>query len=142
MPIDGDGGVVFGSSDPTATLTLAAIDAVGDCQATLRHGTHLSARRKVNDVNAGFVPMYLSRFLAGLDADWRGWHGARTWHSMSNELTLQCTHNGIGRVTCLVTLRGMYGVHDWDASATIALDPGALADLAREATQWESAWRE
>jgi hypothetical protein len=142
VPIDGDGGLVLASSDPTASLTLAAIDAVGDCHATLRHGTHLLARRKVVDVNAGFMPMYLSSFLAGLDTDWRGWEGVRRWHSMSHEVALDCTHDGVGRVTCLVSLRGMYGRHDWDASATIALDPGALGDLARDAAEWESAWRE
>jgi hypothetical protein len=119
-------------------LTLTAIDRLGDCEAILHDGASLRARHEVLDVNAGWAPVGLSRFLSDLDEDWRGWKGGRVWESIGRELKLTCAHDGIGHVSVVARLRA----RGWVAAITITLDVGGLGDLARDAASWESASRE
>ncbi|CAL9333896.1 hypothetical protein SUDANB21_00137 [Streptomyces sp. enrichment culture] len=40
----------------------------------------------------------LDTFLASLAGDFRGWQGARTWHSLCDDLTLSAEHHSGGHV--------------------------------------------
>ncbi|AVI00283.1 hypothetical protein C5L38_35105 (plasmid) [Streptomyces sp. WAC00288] len=48
----------------------------------------------------------LDSFLSGLAEDFRGWEGARTWHSLEYDLTLSAEHRSGGHVHLT------WGIHD------------------------------
>lgn len=48
----------------------------------------------------------LDTFLASLAEDFRGWEGARTWHSLCYDLTLSAEHRPGGHV------HPAWGIHD------------------------------
>ncbi|WP_326804861.1 DUF6228 family protein [Streptomyces sp. NBC_01788] len=54
----------------------------------------------------------LDTFLASLAEDFRGWEGARTWHSLSYDLTLSAEHRSGGHVELT------WGIHDRAPSET------------------------
>ncbi|RSD13230.1 DUF6228 family protein [Amycolatopsis eburnea] len=61
----------------------------------------------------------LDTFAAGLDRDFRGWTGTRTWTSFRSDLELSAAHTG--RVVELVwTLRR----HGWECTVRTPVTPG------------------
>nr|WP_239070663.1 DUF6228 family protein [Amycolatopsis sp. SID8362] len=61
----------------------------------------------------------LDTFAAGLDRDFRGWPGTRTWTSFRGDLELRATHTG--HVVELVwTLRR----HEWECTVRTPVTPG------------------
>ena len=75
----------------------------------------------------------LSRFVAELARDWRGWHGARRWAPIDGDFTLMCHHDRIGHVVVEVEL-GLRPPREWKqdgwvVAATVLIDPGQLQVL-------------
>jgi Family of unknown function (DUF6228) len=132
VPIDEDGWLVLPSSDNQGSLRLSPLEPHGRCVAEMERAGKLQARHHLWDMHAG-----LARFLGELAEDWRGWDGIRTWAPDEPGLKVRCAHDGLGHVTCVVTLTSPY--EHWSAIVRVMLDAGALEDLARDARRWESA---
>jgi Family of unknown function (DUF6228) len=88
----------------------------------------------------GRTPQTLRDFLAGLDQDWRGWPGTRTWTAMENEMTLEAAHDGTGHVQIAVTLRQAQRAHApdaWSARIVLTLEAGEqLREIASTADRF------
>lgn len=84
----------------------------------------------------------LRDFLVGLEKDWRGWAGTRSWTSLERELTVEASHDGRGHVLIAVTLRRAERTYDpdaWSARVVITLEAGE--ELRRLATAAEHVLR-
>ena len=75
-------------------------------------------------------------YLANLDRSWQGWAGVKSWTSVSDNLTLNARHDGIGRIFITAAFRSP-GLADgegsegaWTASAVVVTEPSALGHLA------------
>ena len=83
----------------------------------------------------------LDSFFADLAAQWRGWSGEHRWSSLEGDVSIDASHDGLGTVSLVVTIRGEHllrmrqpAVPDWEATVVLEVDAGALDQLAREAT--------
>lgn len=75
----------------------------------------------------------MADFFQGLADSWRGWTGTQEWSSINHDLEFSCTHDGIGEVTVIATLRPYPPLDRWKASITFALDgASALERLASD----------
>ncbi|KOX13886.1 hypothetical protein ADL05_18040 [Nocardiopsis sp. NRRL B-16309] len=66
-------------------------------------------------------------FLVGLEKDWRGWPGVRSWTSMEEEMTVEARHDGRAHVSLAVTLRraDLHHTHDaWSAQVILTVEAG------------------
>ena len=73
----------------------------------------------------------LPNFLRGLEADWRGWQGERTWRSTEPGLDIVARHDG-GHIWMLWTAVDGPMKH-WTASVEVMIDPGEqLSALVRD----------
>jgi hypothetical protein len=75
----------------------------------------------------------LDSFLSSLAEDFRGWEGARTWHSLEHDLTISAEHHSGGHVHLT------WGIHDrppfeeWHFEATTVHAAGEdMRNLAAE----------
>ena len=79
------------------------------------------------------TPHDLHRFLSNLVANWRGWDGARTWHTLDDDLRIEATHQG-RLVELLFIVRCDDRPGAWEARLPILVTPGeslnSLADSA------------
>jgi Family of unknown function (DUF6228) len=76
----------------------------------------------------------LADFFAGLNDEWRGWKGEKTWEAQG--LLLTATHDGMGHVRIVATLddASRTGREDaWAASLRLFVDAGQLDVIARSA---------
>jgi hypothetical protein len=76
--------------------------------------------------------------LDGLDSlfvtmadQWRGWAGEKSWGSLEGELSLSCTHDGLGHVKMAVELRRDVLDESWTARAVFVVWAGSLEQVAR-----------
>jgi hypothetical protein len=73
----------------------------------------------------------LDAFLARLAADWRGWHGTRTWRSFRHDLRIEATHRG-ARVELMFIIRRDFELDAWEVRFPLLIAPGeSLSRLAR-----------
>jgi len=77
-----------------------------------------------------WMPQSLADFLAGLDEDWRGWPGERSWGT--EELTLTARHEKENTVVIQVVLEDGAPPR-WSCRAELELDPGVFRQLAADA---------
>jgi Family of unknown function (DUF6228) len=140
LPIGDDGALVLESRDGNTFLALSAIDSENNCVATLDRAGKLHVTHRITSVDVPWAPASLPAFLAALHADWRGWPGSREWRSIEGDITLSCTHDGLGHIAARVTIESIY--REWMAVDTLILEAGALGELARDSTQWHAAVRE
>jgi Family of unknown function (DUF6228) len=136
VSIGDDGAFVLESREGDVMLTLSAIDSQNDCVATLDRPGKLHVTHRIASVNVGWAPAGLSTFLAAMDADFEGWPGSREWRSIEGDITLSCTHDGLGHITARVTLEPIDGA--WMAVDTLILEAGAVGELARDAARWDA----
>jgi hypothetical protein len=98
----------------------------------------LTARAIIPDYYSDVVD--LSKFLAEIDRDWRGWSGVKTAGNADFGLGLQAEHDGRGHVTMEVVVSDPYGLgRSWSARALLRLDIGSFGRLARDGAAWTSA---
>ena len=76
----------------------------------------------------------LARYFRSLAEDWRGFHGQREFTALEGQLWMHSVHDGVGTVTCMVTL-GRPEPPTWTLSAELLL--GAGAHLERIASELE-----
>jgi hypothetical protein len=81
-------------------------------------------------------PEALARFFTDLATGWRGWDGEKQWAGGSGETRLAATHDGIGNVELVVTMRAHWNGQppfpdEWAAVSVVPLEPGALDEIAR-----------
>lgn len=81
---------------------------------------------------AGWEPQPLALFLQGVDDNWRGWDGERTWQSEEAELRLAARHDKTNTVHMTVSLEDGAPPR-WRCQAELELDPGVFRQLARDA---------
>lgn len=95
-------------------------------------GPGLTARHRVYAYrpHGGF-----DRMFEEMAAAWRGWEGEKVWRSLESELSLVCTHDGLGHVTIMVRLQMDLGA-EWSAEGTLVLEAGQLDALARAAAEF------
>ncbi|RZB16409.1 hypothetical protein StrepF001_27395 [Streptomyces sp. F001] len=60
----------------------------------------------------------LDTFLASLAEDFRGWEGARTWHSLCYDLTLSAEHHPGGHVRLTWGIRDRAPSEEWQFETT------------------------
>lgn len=65
--------------------------------------------------------------LAEVARRWRGWDGALEYHSVEGHLSLACTHDGLGTITCAVTLAQLWPP-TWSLEAELSIGAGAHAE--------------
>jgi hypothetical protein len=79
----------------------------------------------------------LGGFFDDLAAQWRGWTGDKTWAALEGDVSIVASHDGLGTVSLLVSLRDEPALRpeqpEWQASPVLAVDAGGLGRLAREA---------
>lgn len=80
-------------------------------------------------------PQALAGFFGDLANSWRGWNGTKEWAGGSGETHLAATHDGIGHVILVVTMRAHWKGRppfpdEWAATGVLALEPGALGEIA------------
>jgi Family of unknown function (DUF6228) len=76
--------------------------------------------------------------LDGLDSlfvtmadQWRGWADEKSWGSLEGELSLSCTHDGLGHVKMAVELQRDVLHDSWRARAVFVVWAGSLERIAR-----------
>jgi hypothetical protein len=81
--------------------------------------------------------------LDGLDSlfvtmadQWRGWAGEKSWNSLEGELSLSCTHDGLGHVKVAVELRPDLLDESWTARAVLVVWAGSLGQIARSVSEF------
>lgn len=81
----------------------------------------------------------LEGFFAMLASRWQGFDGEERYESLEGNLVLCCTHNGVGRVTCDLTI-GQPWPPQWHLRATLELEAGAqMQHVADELTEFFAA---
>lgn len=71
----------------------------------------------------------MADLLAETAQQWQGWTGSKEWRSLEGELAFVWSHDGLGRVTFLVTLDARLV---WRTEATIPVEAGQLGRIAAE----------
>lgn len=84
-------------------------------------------------VYAGYASSHPGGLFANLARHWSGWSGELTWGSLEGELTLRCSHDGLGHVTIRVDLRPSVMRSDWMVTVTVMTEAGQLEHIARRA---------
>src|SRR5262245_22660355 len=110
--------VTLGSGSQMLTLSADHGRAQPDELVVKLHAETLSATARIYALEFRDLAMYFE----GLAADWRGWQGARVWHSLEGDLEISAEHHR--HVLLRIALRGDTYRSDWHATATIELDPG------------------
>ncbi|MGH3848443.1 MAG: DUF6228 family protein [Pseudonocardiaceae bacterium] len=78
----------------------------------------------------------LARFLRDLAESWRGFDSQRSFRSLESQLKLDCHHDGVGTVTCMVSL-GSVAPPTWALTAELDLGAGAhLDEIANQAERF------
>lgn len=80
----------------------------------------------------------LATFLAGLDADFRGWSGQRHWQSLEDDLSIEATHAGRSVVLATTLLRDREA-DAWSVTVPLLVNPGE--ELRRLAADAEAFFR-
>lgn len=90
------------------------------------HDEGLSARREVKlSLPTQAEEPDLVAFFAGLDDDWRGWDGERSWRSLDGRMWITARHDGKGHVSLGATLQQHAHSPDaWLARVFITLEAG------------------
>jgi hypothetical protein len=79
----------------------------------------------------------LSAFFAKLAACERPWVGTQRWDSLEGEFSLSAACTALGQVSFTVRIRDMLGgPEEWEVSAKIASELGALPAVAANARQF------
>lgn len=80
---------------------------------------------RVNEVVAWIWDHDLTTFLEELTADYRGWEGERTWHTMDRDLAVSVVFRSGGYVGLTWTIRPWRSAAgDWSTSVTTWLEAG------------------
>lgn len=79
-----------------------------------------------------YEPYDLAAFFEDLAVQWKGWVGAKEWHSVEDDFALSCMSDGLGHAALRVTLKGGLYEDDWCVHAVIHVDACKLEDLAAE----------
>ena len=87
---------------------------------------NLTAQRRVY----GYLSSDLAQFFADMARQWDGWQGELVWTSLESELTLRCSHDGLGHISIRVDLRSGSYLDDWQLLATVKADAGQLEEVA------------
>ena len=69
----------------------------------------------------------LGPFFRELADAWNGFDGVKEYSSLEGQLHLACTHDGVGTVSCVVTLRQPWPP-DWRLQAVVEFGAGAHLD--------------
>lgn len=93
-------------------------------------GDHVRMEQQVLLLGATEIP----RFFRGLDGDFRGWDGERTWHSLEPELRVSALHDRHVHLHWELTYRP-YDDASWSFSTTTRHDAGE--DMRRLADAFE-----
>jgi hypothetical protein len=93
-------------------------------------GPDLTASR---EVYAGYAPSHPASLFADMARRWSGWEGDLTWESLEGEMTLGCSHDGLGHISIGVELRSGLMPVDWRVKAAVTADAGQLEGIAHRA---------
>ena len=129
----------FTVSDGLRRLTLAG-GQPHEWTATLQ-SEGLCAGALVENGPVNLTGLTIADLFAELSESWRGWDGERVWSSNEGTLELTAAHDGVGHITLRVVLRHVSAA-PWEIGATLILEAGALAALAREAARFDRAQAE
>jgi Family of unknown function (DUF6228) len=80
--------------------------------------------------SAGSDTPTLAALFAEMAGQWKGWPGSKTWTSVEEQLSLSCSHDGLGHVRIVVELRPSLYETSWVARGVLVLDTGRLHDSA------------
>lgn len=90
---------------------------------------NLSARCRVY----GYYSSGLTQLFADMARQWAGWQGELDWSSLEGELTLRCSHDGLGHISIRADLRSGPMPDDWRVQAKVMADSGQLDGIAKRA---------
>lgn len=89
----------------------------------------LTAQGRVWD----YCPSHPAQLFANMARQWGGWQGELEWSSLEGELTLRCSHDGLGHVSIRADLRSGPMPDNFRVIATVMADAGQLEELAKRA---------
>ena len=92
--------------------------------------TDLTAQSRVY---GGYCSSHPTQLFADMARQWDGWKGELVWTSLESELTLRCSHDGLGHISIRAELRSGPMSDDWRVIATAFADAGQLEGIARRA---------
>jgi hypothetical protein len=69
--------------------------------------------------------------FAAMADQWRGWSGEKQWGSLEGELSLTCSHDGLGHVRIAVELQPDMRDESWAVRAVLVVWAGSLEQTAR-----------
>jgi hypothetical protein len=108
-----------------ASLTLDA--PMRDTYRATLHAPELTVAATIQHIGGDF----LGRFFQELARDWRGWEGARTWHSLEHQLSFEASHSKTGAIGLRVLLRDS-SYDAWQIRYDLGVENGDLDRLARD----------
>jgi hypothetical protein len=95
-------------------------------------GPNLEVSRKIVSRFDAEGKETLVGFFQEIHHNWRGWKGEMYWESLEGDMSLSCSHDGVGRVRLRIILR-VDPMNGWKAEMDLKLEPGQLDSLANHA---------
>lgn len=117
--------VTIRSTSDATRLTFS--DAVGESFTAFIENAHFSGRVVVSTYISG-PPSLLFEEMA---REWRGWKGEKEWVDLDDNLRLTATTDLTGHTSLHVIMRDYSCSTDWRLQATLILEAGQLAEMAR-----------
>ena len=84
-------------------------------------------------VYGGYCSSHPAHLFAEMARQWDGWPGELVWTSLEGELTLRCSHDGLGHISICLDYRSGPMPDDWRVIFTAFADAGQLEGLAKRA---------
>jgi hypothetical protein len=76
---------------------------------------------------------YLLALFDDLAANWRGWPDTKSWSALEGQLSLDCSHDGLGHISIGVELHPELDSTRWYVRGALVIAAGGLDELARTA---------
>jgi uncharacterized protein DUF6228 len=117
--------VTIKSVKDATRLTLSK--AVGDRFETKLESIDFSGRV----IASTYVVGSPSELFDEMARDWKGWQGTKEWVPLENEMSLTASSDQTRHISLRVAMRAPCDPADWGLTATLELEAGGLAELAR-----------
>ena len=102
-------------------------DVAGETFTAVLESPHFSGRVVVSTYHSGPPDL----LFAQMALEWRGWEGTKVWAALEDELRLTAISDLSGHTKLAVVMRNYCDPADWRLQATLELEAGQLAALAR-----------
>ena len=75
----------------------------------------------------------LSTFFKSLAANWKGWEGCKTWHSIESDIHFEAIHNNLGAIILKFQIQQDQTSNPWAFKGQISIELGMLQSISENA---------